>query len=144
MVISLACHDVVKNYELSQSTFVNGTVESMLGTTTPATALARTGLAPIDVLSALAFYVGIIQVSCCCCCCCSHFKLYKSVIFGQFALGILQLGVLAIILPNTFISGFVSACSLHVFTHQISSVLGVRTPKEYLIPIPFTFINVSP
>lgn len=58
-------------------------------------------------------------------------------------LGILQLGVLAIVLPNTLISGFVVACSLHVFTSQVSSVMGVHAPKDYLIPIPFEFVNVS-
>lgn len=45
-------------------------------------------------------------------------------------LSFLRLGFLTVYLTEPFISGFTTGAALHVFTSQIPSIFGVRSPHE--------------
>ncbi|XP_075676270.1 sulfate transporter-like isoform X2 [Dermatophagoides pteronyssinus] len=134
-VISIACRDALESFDLHQSVILkenfhtksllssttNGTTINHLMTTTPSP-IAEDLPTPIEILSTLALFVGIIQ----------------------FLMGFLKLGILSIILSETLISAFVTACSYHVFTSQIFALIDVDSKAngdDFELPLPFDILK---
>lgn len=59
-------------------------------------------------------------------------------------MGFLKLGILSIILSETLISAFVTACSYHVFTSQIFALIDVDSKAngdDFELPLPFDILK---
>ncbi|KAF7492369.1 Sulfate transporter [Sarcoptes scabiei] len=113
-VISIACKDVLENFELDEG--IDFDKPKLFNDETNGVALQ-----PIDVLTALCLLVGIIQ----------------------FCLGLLKMGLMSIILSDHLTSAFVVSSSIHVFTNQIFGILGIESSddEEYQLPLPLDIIN---
>lgn len=64
--------------------------------------------------------------------------------YDQFVLGFLRLGILSIILSETLISAFVTACSYHVFTSQIFALIDIESKingEDFELPLPFDILK---
>ncbi|OTF79021.1 hypothetical protein BLA29_005755 [Euroglyphus maynei] len=128
-VISIACRDALESFDLHQSIVLkdqnfhtSSLLSSTNGTTTTPSPIPDDLPTPIEILSTLALFVGIIQ----------------------FLMGFLRLGILSIILSEILISAFVTACSYHVFTSQIFALIDVDSKADgddFELPLPFDIVK---
>ena len=117
-VVSIACRNVLSNFNQSPIGLYNVSVYS----DTDLLLFDGKKLHPMEVLTSLALLVGLIQ----------------------FIIGLLQLGILSILLRDSVISSFVVGSSMHVFTSQLFALLGIdSTVKNKYPAIPFALIKVG-
>lgn len=62
----------------------------------------------------------------------------------QIVLSFLRLGFLTVYLTEPFISGFTTGAAVHVFTSQLPSVFGLKSPRDIhgLLKIPRIYVKL--
>lgn len=93
----------------------------------------------IGIVTTLAFFVGLIQVK--------QFSSYLNSIriyFIQIILSIFRLGFVTTYLTEPFVSGFTTGAAIHVFSSQIATIFGVKSPSNLptIFKLPRFYIEV--
>ncbi|XP_063231486.1 prestin-like isoform X2 [Bacillus rossius redtenbacheri] len=102
----------------SLADFGNGTAAAAVAAVTNSSSGLYT---PVQVATAVCFMVGMWQV----------------------ALGVLRLGVVSVLLSDTLVSGFTTGAAVHVFTSQVSNLLGIKTRRHSgALKLVYTYIDI--